>query len=178
MAFCSNCGNKIKGEFCSNCGTQSGYSGKMESNQSSYSQNRNMGGTNMRQGGAMHPGIQGLQFYPHDITDLNVLNQYKGLSAEGRNSFMLAYTSQKKSVGIGYLLLILLPGTHYIYLNSDELGKGIGLFILFWFVGFLTFFIGTWIWWFIDLIRMSQMIKNKNNRTAMRILLYMASMTY
>ena len=185
MAFCSNCGNEVSGRFCSNCGTQSGYSGKMESNQSSYSQNRNMGGTNTRKSWAMNPGSQGLHFYPHDITDINVINQYKGLSEEEQNSFMLAYTSQKRSIGIAYLFFLFLPGTHYIYLSTVELGKGIALsllclFILFWVVrtiGLFLFIVGFFIWWFIELIRMSWMVRNKNNKIAMRILLNMATMS-
>ena len=180
MAFCSSCGNEVSGEFCSNCGTQGDSSGKMGSNQSSYSQNRNMGGTSTRQSMAMSPGSPGLRFYPHDITDINVLNQYKELSEEDQNSFMLAYTSQKRSIGIAYLLFLFLPGTHYIYLNTDELGKGIGLFILFWvvsIVGFFLFIVGFFVWWFVDLIRMSWMVKSKNNKIAMKILLHMTAIS-
>ena len=177
MAFCSNCGVEVKGEFCSSCGTQSSHSQEMKGTRQSYSQNQNMG-TNMRQSGAMSLGTQGSYLMPGDITDINVLNEYKRLSTDGKNSFLLSYNSRKKSVAIGYLLLLLLPGTHYIYLNTKEIGKGIALFILFWLVAIMTLFIGYVIWWFIDLIRMPQMIRNENNKTAMRILLQMGTMTY
>lgn len=86
------------------------------------------------------------------------------LNPEQKNIFYKEYGRRKKSVLIGYILLIPL-GWHYAYVN--KWGIQILCFLTLW--GFL-------IWWFIDWFRLPSIIKRYNDELAIKIMVEYATL--
>lgn len=87
-----------------------------------------------------------------------VNNELARLTAQKQEEFIEEFKRKKKSVGFTYALWFFL-GWHYAYL-----GKW-GVQVLFW----LTLG-GLFFWWFIDLFRVSGMVKNYNKDIAMDVM--------
>ena len=77
------------------------------------------------------------------------------LSAQKQSEFLEEYKRKQKSLGIAYLFGIFIFAMHYGYLRKW------GLQIVFWLTGG-----GFFIWWFIDLFRMSSLVKTYNKDVA------------
>jgi len=84
-----------------------------------------------------------------------VTAQLAELPQEAQREFFEEYNRNARTTSIGYILHLLVFGTHYAYLNQ-------------WFLQFLYWFSagGFGIWWFIDLFRIPSMIENHNNKIA------------
>ncbi|HAF29657.1 MAG TPA: hypothetical protein DCG75_11485 [Bacteroidales bacterium] len=80
-----------------------------------------------------------------------VKNELATLSAQKQQEFVEEYKRKQKSVGVAYLLLIVVLAMHYGYIRKW------GLQFVFWFTGG-----GLLIWWFIDLFRLPGMIRDYN----------------
>jgi len=86
-----------------------------------------------------------------------VRNELATLPSQKQEEFVEEFNRNKKSLGVGYLLLIL--GLHYGYFGNW------GLLILFILTGG-----GLGVWLLIDLFRLPSMIKQHNKDTSMDIM--------
>lgn len=86
-----------------------------------------------------------------------VRNELSKLPSQKQDEFVEEYERNKKSVGIAYLLWLLL-GWHYAYT-----GKW-GLQVLYWILAFLI------VWVIVDLFRIPQIIKDYNKDVAMNVM--------
>jgi hypothetical protein len=84
-----------------------------------------------------------------------VKNELAKMSAQKQAEFVEEYKRKAKSVGVGYLFLIIILSMHYGYI-----GKW-GLQVVFWLTGG-----GFLVWWFIDLFRLPGLVKNYNKDIA------------
>ena len=93
------------------------------------------------------------------MSDFSLLVRKKcnALDSEQKRMFSDEYNRRKKSVGTAYLLWVL--GWHYAYLRKW------GLLALFLFSAF-----GFFIWWIIDLFRITSLVNEYNNNLALDIL--------
>lgn len=84
-----------------------------------------------------------------------VTAQLAELPQEAQREFFEEYNRNARTTSIGYILHLLVFGTHYAYLNQ-------------WILQFLYWFTagGFGIWWFIDLFRIPSMIEAHNNKVA------------
>ncbi len=84
-----------------------------------------------------------------------VTAQLADLPQEAQREFFEEYNRNARTSSIGYILHLLVFGTHYAYLNQ-------------WLLQFLYWFTagGFGIWWFIDLFRIPSMIEAHNNKIA------------
>lgn len=84
-----------------------------------------------------------------------VTAQLADLPQEAQREFFEEYNRNARTTSIGYILHLLVFGTHYAYLNQ-------------WLLQFLYWFTagGFGIWWFIDLFRIPSMIEAHNNKVA------------
>ncbi len=84
-----------------------------------------------------------------------VTAQLAELPQEAQREFFEEYNRNARTTSIGYILHLLVFGTHYAYLNQ-------------WLLQFLYWFTagGFGIWWFIDLFRIPSMIEAHNNKVA------------
>lgn len=101
-------------------------------------------------------------YVPNSIADnlpSMVRNELAKLSAQKQEEFVEEYKRKAKSIGLAYLLLIVVFALHYGYLRKW------GLQIVFW----LTCG-GFGIWWFIDLFRLSGLVKGYNKDVATDVL--------
>lgn len=108
-------------------------------------------------------------YIPSSIADnlpSMVKNELSRLSAQKQEEFVEEYTRKSKSVGLGYLFLIVIFASHYGYL------KKWGLQIVFWLTGG-----GFVIWWFIDLFRIGGLVKNYNKDVATDVMRNLKSMS-
>jgi len=87
-----------------------------------------------------------------------VRNELVKLPPQKQEEFIEEYRRKAKSVGIAYILWLLL-GWHYVYLRKW------GIQILFW----LTLG-GLFIWWLIDAFRIPGMIRDYNKDVAVDVL--------
>jgi len=84
-----------------------------------------------------------------------VRNELAKLPAQKQEEFVEEFKRNGKSIGLAYVFFLFLAA-HYGYM-----GKW-GMQLLFWFtLG------GFWVWWIIDIFRMSGMIQNYNKDIAM-----------
>lgn len=88
-----------------------------------------------------------------------VKNELKSFSAQKQEEFVEEYKRKSKSIGIGYLLLILVFGLHYGYCNKW------GLQVVYW----LTMAGLGW-WFIIDLFRIPSIVKNYNKDIATEVM--------
>jgi hypothetical protein len=84
-----------------------------------------------------------------------VTAQLSELPQEAQREFFEEYNRNARTTSIGYILHLLVFGTHYAYLNQWVLQ----------FIYWLTAG-GFGIWWFIDLFRIPSMIEAHNNKVA------------
>jgi len=84
-----------------------------------------------------------------------VTAQLADLPQEAQREFFEEYNRNARTTSIGYILHLLVFGTHYAYLNQ-------------WLLQFLYWFTagGFGIWWFVDLFRIPAMIESHNNKVA------------
>ena len=87
-----------------------------------------------------------------------VRNELVKLPAQKQEEFVEEYRRKAKSVGIAYLLWLLL-GWHYVYLRKW------GIQILFWLTAG-----GLFTWWLIDAFRIPGMIRDYNKDVAVDVL--------
>lgn len=88
-----------------------------------------------------------------------VKNELVKMPKQKQEEFVEEYNRKAKSLGIAYLLLIIVFATHYGYLEKW------GLQVVFWVTGG-----GFFIWWFIDLFRLPGLVKNYNKDIATDIM--------
>lgn len=88
-----------------------------------------------------------------------VRNELATLDAQRQEEFVEEYERKAKSVGVAYLLWILL-GFHYGYLGNW------GMQVLYWLALWPTF----GIWAIIDLFRIPKMVRNYNKDRAVEVL--------
>lgn len=88
-----------------------------------------------------------------------VKNELAKLPAMRQEEFVEEYKRKKKSVGIGYLFLLIILAMHYGYL------KKWGLQFVFWITGG-----GVMIWYIIDIFRLPGMVKDYNKDIAMDVM--------
>lgn len=84
-----------------------------------------------------------------------VKNELAKMPAQKQEEFVEEYKRKAKSVGIAYLFLIVILAMHYGYLRKW------GLQVVFWLTGG-----GFFIWWLIDLFRLSGLVKDYNKDIA------------
>ncbi|MDY6084205.1 MAG: TM2 domain-containing protein [Dialister sp.] len=82
----------------------------------------------------------------------------RGLSEQQKHYTLTLYASREKKTSTAYILWLLF-GCHYFYLGK------IGMNLLLWALYFIV--IGA-IWWFIDLFRISGMVRQKNHDILMQ----------
>jgi hypothetical protein len=87
-----------------------------------------------------------------------VRNEVVKFSPEKQQEFLEEYQRKMKSKGVAYLLWLLF-GLHYAYL-----GKWL-IQLVFWITGG-----GFFVWWFIDLFRVSGLINERNKDEAVDVL--------
>ena len=95
-----------------------------------------------------------------------VKNELAKMSAQKQEEFVEEYKRKAKSLGVAYLLLIIVLAMHYGYLRQW------GLQIVFWLTGS-----GFFIWWFIDLFRLPGLVKNYNKDIATDIMRNLKAMS-
>jgi len=88
-----------------------------------------------------------------------VRNELSSMSAQKQEEFVEEFKRKRKSVGIGYLFILLVFSTHYGYVNKW------GMQVLFWLTGG-----GLFIWWIVDLFRIPSMVRNYNKDIATDIM--------
>jgi len=94
----------------------------------------------------------------YDNLPAMVRNELVKLTPQRQEEFVEEYRRKAKSTGPAYLLWLLL-GWHYAYVRKW------GIQVLFWVsVG------GLFVWWFIDLFRISGMIRDYNKDVAVDVL--------
>ena len=97
-------------------------------------------------------------YIPNSIADnlpSMVRNELAKLTPQKQSEFVEEYKRKMKSIGIGYLFLILVLSMHYGYLRKW------GLQFVFWITGG-----GLFIWWLVDLFRLPGLVKNYNKDVA------------
>lgn len=87
-----------------------------------------------------------------------VKNELAKMSAQKQEEFVEEYKRKAKSVGIAYLLIILI-GMHYGYLRKW------GLQVVFWLTAG-----GLFIWCLVDLFRIPGLVKNYNKDIATEVM--------
>ena len=88
-----------------------------------------------------------------------VKNELARLSASKQEEFVEEYKRKKKSVGLAYLLLLVVFALHYGYI-----GKW-GLQIVFWLTGG-----GLMVWWIVDIFRLPGLIQSYNKDVATEVM--------
>lgn len=94
------------------------------------------------------------------IMDEYVMSQLQRLTPEQKNYVVTTLPSRQKEKSTAYILWIVF-GVYYFYLNKPVKN------ILLWITSFC--FIGV-IWWFIDLFRISGMVKDYNREAAKKVI--------
>ena len=114
----------------------------------------------------MPAGSWGDSFMSDFEKDVPVMRrpQIGDTDAQDKTTQLMLFESQKKSVGVAYLLFIFLGGlgAHRFYLGYT--GSGV-LYLVLFVLGFLTMgiaFIGTVIWGLIDLFLIPSLTRKKN----------------
>lgn len=92
--------------------------------------------------------------------DEYVMSQLQRLTPEQKNYVVTTLPSRQKEKSTAYILWIVF-GVYYFYLNKPVKN------ILLWITSFC--FIGV-IWWFIDLFRISGMVKDYNREAAKKVI--------
>lgn len=93
-------------------------------------------------------------FLPSSVENnlpLMVRSELSKMPALKQQEFLEEFKRKQKSLGVGYLFLIVIFAAHYAYLNKWILQ------ILFWLTGG-----GLLLWWFIDIFRLPGLVKNYN----------------
>ena len=88
-----------------------------------------------------------------------VKNELAKMSPQKQSEFVEEFERKSKSLGIGYLFLVIVLAMHYGYLRKW------GLQIVFWLTGG-----GFAVWWIIDLFRLPALVKNYNKDIATDIM--------
>ena len=88
-----------------------------------------------------------------------VIRKLSAMDELTQEAFLTEFKQEKKSALIGFILLLLCPGWHYFYIGK------VWMNLLFWITLGGFFF-----WWFIDLFRVSEMVRDYNKTVAIGVL--------